>query len=135
MNTKIKNVCCLYRTVAITARDHADMKVQRNECHEFVKAHGWNLLREFWQSQADNDDVALFTDDAILELRAGAEQKQFDILLVHRFKHIGRTAFESPFAACFFDKTGIEVWAVQEGRWDSEEFETILSTWSNEMFN
>lgn len=69
------------------------------------------MFREFWQSQADNDDVALFTDDAILELRAGDEQKQFDILLVHRFKHIGRTAFESPFAACFFDKTGIEVWA------------------------
>lgn len=131
MDTRVKNVCCLYRTAAIAATDRADMEVQRNGCHAFIKAHGWNLFREFWQPQADNDDVALHTDDAILELRAGAEQKRFDILLVHRFDRIGRTAFESPFAACFFDKAGIGVWAVQEGRWDSEGFKTFLSTWSN----
>lgn len=135
MDTKIKNVCCLYRTATTFEANRADMEVQRNGCLAFIKAHGWNLLREFWQPQADNEDVALLTDDAILELRTGAEQKQFDILLVHRFDRIGRTTFESPFAACFFDKAGIEVWAVQEGRWDSEEFKTFLLTWSNEVFD
>lgn len=135
-DTQVKTpltVCCIYRTKATTEEYRIEAETQRTICRNFIREHGWFLLREFWQGEAPNDDVALETDDALLELRAGAEQKAFDIVLVSDLKRLGRTPYESPFAAAFFEKTGVEVWtANNKCRWDVAEFDAILETWTNE---
>lgn len=54
-------------------------------------------------------------DDALLELRTGAEQGGFDILFVSKFACIGRVPLECSFAAAFFERSGVEVWDTATG--------------------
>ena len=85
-------------------------------CNESTeRQHGWHPIREFWES-TDDEMGPEKTEDALLELRACAEQKKFDILLVPRFVCIGRVPEESFYAAAFFERMGIEVWDTIEGR-------------------
>lgn len=72
-------------------------------------------IREFWE-KSDDEMGPEKTDDALLELRAGAEQKKFNILLVSRFACIGRLPEESFYAAAFFERMGVEVLDTIEGR-------------------
>ncbi len=54
-------------------------------------------------------------DDALIELRAGTEQGEFDILLVSEFARIGRVPLECSFAGAFFERSGVEVWDTVNG--------------------
>ena len=126
-----KNVCCLYRTKTFSKVFTPEMEMQRMACHNFVEKQGWLLLREFWQEEAPNDTAALQTDDALLELRAGAIKKRFDVLLVYELDRLGRTPYESPFAAEFFDRRGIEVWTVISGKQDFVEFREWIARVKN----
>lgn len=53
--------------------------------------------------------------DAIQDLKAAAEKKEFDVLLVFMFDRIGRIDDETPFVVEWFIKHSIEVWSVNEG--------------------
>lgn len=53
--------------------------------------------------------------DAIQDLKAAAEKKEFDVLLVFMFDRIGRIDDETSFVVEWFIKHGIEVWSVNEG--------------------
>lgn len=53
--------------------------------------------------------------DAIQDLKAAAEKKEFDVLLAFMFDRIGRIDDETPFVVEWFIKHGIEVWSVNEG--------------------
>lgn len=115
MNSSKKRVCILYRTSSILPAGKSEMNRQRAICSTFVEQHGWHLIREFWES-ADDEMGPEKTEDALVELRAGAEQKKFDVLLVLRFACIGRIPIESFYAAAFLERMGIEVWDTIEGR-------------------
>ena len=60
--------------------------------------------------------------DAIQELKAAAERKEFDILLVFMFDRLGRRQNETPFIVEWFAQQGVEVWSAKEGqqRFESE---------------
>lgn len=47
--------------------------------------------------------------DAIQDLKAAAERKEFDILLVYMFDRLGRKQNETPFVVEWFVSQGIEV--------------------------
>ncbi len=115
MSKHIKRACLLYRTNTTLPRDEPEMNRQRVICLTFAEEHGWHPIREFWE-RADDEMGPEKTEDALLELRAGAEQKKFDILLVSQFARIGRLPEESFYAAAFFERIGVEVWDTIEGR-------------------
>ena len=115
MNNYTKRVCLLYRTDTTLPQDKPAMNRQKDICITFAEQHGWHPIREFWES-TDDEMGPEKTEDALLELRACAEQKKFDILLVPRFVCIGRVPEESFYAAAFFERMGIEVWDTIEGR-------------------
>jgi len=105
----MKRACLLYRTDTTLPQDKPAMKRQRDICIAFAEQHGWHPIREFWES-TDDEMGPEKTEDALLELRTGAEQKKFDILLVPRFACIGRIPEESFYAAAF-----LNVWALKCG--------------------
>lgn len=115
MNNNAKRVCLLYRTDSTLPQDEPEMNRQRAICLAFAKQHGWYLVREFWE-KVDDEMGPEKTDDALLEIRADAEQKKFDVLLVPHFSCIGRVSVERFYAAAFFECMGIEVWDAIEGR-------------------
>lgn len=107
-----KFACLLYRTKTTKHEDQAEMERQRNTCLQFAQEQGWLPIREFWCSEEDGRPM---NEDPLLELRAGAEQAQFQILLVSGFDRIGRVPVECSAAAAFFERHGVEVWTVTDG--------------------
>ena len=114
MSNSKKRVCLLYRTNSILPADKSEMYRQRAACLAFAKQKGWLLIREFWE-KVDDETGPIKENDALVELRAGTEERKFDILLVSEFSHIGRVPLECSFAAAFFEHNGIEVWDTANG--------------------
>ena len=94
-----KYACLLYRTKTTEQKDQAEMERQRGVCLQFAQEQGWLPIREFWCSEEDGRPI---NEDPLLELRAGAEQAQFQILLVSEFDRIGRVPVECSAAAASF---------------------------------
>lgn len=107
-----KYACLLYRTKTTEQKDQAEMERQRGVCLQFAQEQGWLPIREFWCSEEDGHPI---NEDPFLELRAGAEQAQFQILLVSEFDRIGRVPVECSAAAAFFERHGVEVWTAADG--------------------
>ena len=107
-----KYACLLYRTKTTEQKDQAEMERHRGVCLQFAQEQGWLPIREFWCSEEDGHPI---NEDPLLELRAGAEQAQFQILLVSEFDRIGRVPVECSAAAAFFERHGVEVWTAADG--------------------
>lgn len=97
------------------------MERQRDACLQFAEKHDWIPIREFW-GKVDHEDEAINYNDALMELRAGAIAKKYDILLVSEFDRLGRIPQESYFAAAFFERHGVEVWGVSSGHIGAQLF-------------
>ena len=107
-----KFACLLYRTKTTEQENQAEMERQRGACLQFAQEQGWLPIREFWCSEEDGHPI---NEDPLLELRACAEQAQFQILLVSEFDRIGRVPVECSAAAAFFERHGVEVWTAADG--------------------
>lgn len=111
---KNKTVCFLYRTKTLFDTDQPDMERQRNACLQFAEEHGWIPIRESWAKE-DDEDESNNHNEPLIELRAGAETKKFDILLISEFDRLGCIPQESIYATIFFEQHGIEVWEASGG--------------------
>ena len=111
----MKRVYCLYRVSTKGQVDKDDIPMQKTSCREFVERNGWTILKEFQEKGVSGFKVSASNRDAIQDLKAAAEKKEFDVLLVFMFDRIGRIDDETPFVVEWFIKQGIEVWSVNEG--------------------
>lgn len=115
MGDKMKRVYCLYRVSTKGQVDKDDIPMQKTSCREFAERNGWTILKEFQEKVVSGFKVSASDRDAIQDLKAAAEKKEFDVLLVFMFDRIGRIDDETPFVVEWFIKHGIEVWSVNEG--------------------
>lgn len=118
----MKRVWCLYRVSSEKqlykdSKGEADIPMQKRACYNFIENKpNWEIVKEIsargisgWKTETkDRDDLT--------EIKKGAEEKAFDILLVFTFDRIGRREDETPFVVEFLINHGIEVWSVDEGR-------------------
>lgn len=111
----MKRVYCLYRVSTKGQVDKDDIPMQKTSCREFAERNGWTILKEFQEKGVSGFKVSASDRDAIQDLKAAAEKKEFDVLLVFMFDRIGRIDDETPFVVEWFIKHGIEVWSVNEG--------------------
>ena len=95
--------------------------MQRKACHVFAEKMGWSICKEFLEKGVSGFKISANDRDAIQDLRAAAEKKEFDILLVFMFDRLGRIPNETPFVLEWFVKNGIQVWSTKEGQ---QTFET-----------
>jgi len=97
--------------------------MQKTACHEFAERQNeWIITKEFYEKGVSGYKVSAEDRDAIQDIKAAAEQKKFDVLLVFMFDRLGRRQNETPFVVEWFNQQGIEVWSTQEGqqRFESE---------------
>ena len=113
---KMKRAYCLYRVSTKNQVDvqKDDIPMQKIACHEFAKAHGWVIAKEFSEKGVSGFKVSADERDAIQNLKTAALNKEFEILLVFMFDRIGRIDNETPFVVEWFATHGIEVWSVNE---------------------
>ncbi len=114
----MKRVMCLYRVSTKGQVDpQDDIPMQRRECLDFIaKQHDWKFTGELMEKGVSGYKVSAKKRDAIQEIRAKAERKEFDILLVFMFDRLGRREDETPFLVEWFVDHGIEVWSTREGQ-------------------
>lgn len=114
----MKRAYCLYRVSTKNQVDvqKDDIPMQKIACHEFAKAHGWVIAKEFSEKGVSGFKVSADERDAIQSLKTAALNKEFEILLVFMFDRIGRIDNETPFVVEWFASHGIEVWSVNEGQ-------------------
>ncbi|MBR6667615.1 MAG: recombinase family protein, partial [Clostridia bacterium] len=94
-----------------------DIPMQRRECMDFIERQkDWQFTAEFMEKGVSGYKVSVSKRDAIQEIRALAEKKQFDVLLVFMFDRLGRREDETPFLVQWFIEHGIEVWSTREGQ-------------------
>lgn len=118
-----KTVYCLYRVSTKGQVDKDDIPMQRQACREFAeRQNGWVIKKEFLEKGVSGFKVSAENRDAIQELKAAAEKKEFDVLLIFMFDRLGRKQDETPFIVEWFNKKGVEVWSTKEGqqRFESE---------------
>ena len=119
-----KRVFCLYRVSTLgqvdkNAKD--DIPMQKRACEEFCERMGWEIVDSRAEKGVSGFKVSANDRDAIIEIRAAATQKKFDILLVYMFDRLGRKEDETPFIVQWFVDNGIEVWSTQEGQQKIEQ--------------
>ena len=114
----MKRVLCLYRVSTKGQVDEKDdIPRQRRECHDFIdKMEVWEFYDERLEKGVSGFKVATSKRDEIQEIRALAEKKKFDVLLVFMFDRLGRREDETPFLVQWFIEHGIEVWSTREGQ-------------------
>lgn len=111
-----KRVYCLYRVSTKGQVDKDDIPMQKQSCREFAeRQNGWVIKKEFQEQGVSGFKISAKNRDAIQEIKAAAENHEFDILLVFMFDRIGRIDNETPFVVEWFINHGIEVWSVNEG--------------------
>lgn len=111
----MKKVYCLYRVSSKNVVEKNDIPMQRIECEKFAEEKGWYIAQEFVENGVSGFAVSGEKRDAIVNLKAAAKKKEFDVLLVFMFDRLGRKKDETPFIVEWFFKQGIEVWSVLEG--------------------
>ena len=114
----MKRVVTLYRVSTKGQVDKQDdIPMQRRECMDFIERQkDWQFTAEFMEKGVSGYKVSVSKRDAIQEIRALAEKKKFDILLVFMFDRLGRREDETPFLVQWFIEHGIEVWSTREGQ-------------------
>ena len=109
---------CLYRVSTKGQVDpQDDIPMQRRECLDFIrKQPDWKFSGELMEKGISGYKVSVNKRDAIQEMRARAERREFDVLLVFMFDRLGRREDETPFMVQWFIEHGIEVWSTREGQ-------------------
>ena len=92
----MKRVYALYRVSTKRQVDkdkdsnENDIPMQKQACHRFAEQNGWVIVKEFFEKGVSGFKVSADDRDAIQDLKAAAERKEFDILLVFMFDRLGR---------------------------------------------
>ena len=112
----MKRVIALYRVSTLKQVDQDDIPMQKIECRRFAEEKGWKIVKEFSEKGVSGFKTSISERDAIQDIRAEAEKKTFDVLLVFMFDRLGRREDEVPFLVEWFVSHGIEVWSTREGQ-------------------
>lgn len=112
----IKRVNCLYRVSTKGQVDKDDIPMQRQACREYAMQMGWTITHEYYEKGISGFKVSADKRDAIQDLKAAAENHEFEVLLVFMFDRLGRIQNETPFVLEWFAMHGIEVWSTKEGQ-------------------
>ena len=104
-----------YRVSSKGQVDHDDIPMQKIECRKYCIQQGWKLVVEKFEKGVSGSKVSATKRDAIQELKAMAEKKEFEVLVVFMFDRLGRIDEETPFLLQWFVQHGVRMFSTREG--------------------
>ncbi|QDX94591.1 recombinase family protein [Brevibacillus laterosporus] len=117
-----KRVWALYRVSTDRQVTEEDIPMQRKAVHQFMQSKSnWVLEKELSELGVSGYKKSVSERDKIQLIKKGAENKEYDILLVWKDDRLGRNKFEIPFMLEYLKKNGIEVWSVVDGVLNKDE--------------
>jgi DNA invertase Pin-like site-specific DNA recombinase len=120
-NFEIKpRVALLYRASSKKQTDSDnDIPLQRHILKPWAEQQGYTFVREFVEGGVSGFKVSAAKRDAIIEIKAMAERREFDILGSYMSGRLGRIAEETPLIVSFLNARGINVISYTEGEINS----------------
>jgi DNA invertase Pin-like site-specific DNA recombinase len=94
-----------------------DIPLQRNILMPWAEGQGWDFTREFVEGGVLGFKVSAAKRDAIIEIKAMAERREFDILGIYMSDRLGRIAEETPLIVSFLNARNIKVISYGEGEY------------------
>ncbi|MFC8686080.1 recombinase family protein [Brevibacillus porteri] len=126
----MKRVWCLYRVSTDRQVEEEDIPLQRNACKKFIDSkEGWVLEKELSELGVSGYKISVNDRDEIQRVKRGAENGEYDILLVFMADRLGRNKYEIPFMLEYLTQHGVEVWSVKEQRLNEASHENSLITY------
>jgi DNA invertase Pin-like site-specific DNA recombinase len=123
-------------TKQTTGGDEKDIPAQREIVNEFMERNGIIKVKEFVEGGISAFKIKADDRDALNRIKAMADRKEFDILVVYYSDRIGRISEETPLVISYLNKRGILVYSVREGKISTEsqldKLMTYLTFWNNE---
>jgi DNA invertase Pin-like site-specific DNA recombinase len=123
-------VVLLYRASSKQQTDSEnDIPLQRNILKPWAEQKGYEFVREFVEGGISGFKVSASKRDAIIEIKAMAERKEFDVLGIYMSDRLGRIAEETPLIISFLNARGIRVVSYCEGEINSSTHADKLLTY------
>lgn len=130
-------VVLLYRASSKKQTDSEnDIPLQRDLLKPWVEHQGWEFCREFVEGGISGYKVSAAKRDAIQEIKAMAERREFEILAIYMSDRLGRIAEETPLIVAFLNARGIKVISLKEGEiaasTHTDKLLTYIRFWQSE---
>ena len=114
-----------------------DIPAQRDIVNEFIAKTGLIKVRDdFVEGGVSGFKVKMDKRDKVNKIKALADRKEFDVLVVYYSDRIGRTSEESPLVIKYLNDRGIIVISVREGiistKSQTDKLITYITFWNNE---
>ncbi|MCL2555471.1 MAG: recombinase family protein [Firmicutes bacterium] len=105
----------LYRASSKMQTDSEnDIPLQRNILKPWADKQ-WDFVKEFVEGGVSGYKVSAANRDALIEIKAMAERKEFDVLGIYMSDRLGRIADETPLVVSFLNSHGIKIVSYCEG--------------------
>lgn len=125
-----ERVVLLYRASTKKQTDSEnDIPLQRDILKPWAESKGWEFTKEFIEGGVSGYKVSATKRDAIIEIKAMAERKEFDILGIYMSDRLGRIAEETPLIVSFLNSRGIKVISYGEGEITAHTHQDKLMTY------
>lgn len=107
----MKRILALYKANTKSLFCSQDISTQRAACHDETERQGWNIVDEI--EEMGTDELSL-NKDIMARIKKSAEQKEFDILLVHNIECVGVLNLAKIDFIEWLNSKGILVWSVSQ---------------------
>jgi len=119
-----------------TGGDEKDIPAQREIVNDFFDKNGIIKVKEFVEGGVSGFKTKISDRDALNEIKAMADRKEFDILVVYHSDRIGRISDESPLVISYLNGKNVRVYSVREGEIATasqmDKLVNFIRFWSNE---
>ncbi|MDR2046595.1 MAG: recombinase family protein [Clostridiales bacterium] len=116
MTTPKPRAVLLYRASTKKQTDSEnDIPLQRNILKPWAENQGWEFKKELVEGGVSGFKVHAADRDALNEIKAMADRKEFDILGIYMSDRLGRIAAETPLVVEYLNTRGVKVISYTEG--------------------
>ena len=128
--TKKPRIVLLYRASSKKQTDSEnDIPLQRNILTQWAEQKGYEFVKEFVEGGISGFKISASKRDAIIEIKAMAQRKEFDILGIYMSDRLGRIAAETPLIVSYLNEHNIKVISYTEGEIQSHTHADKLMTY------
>ena len=125
-----KRVWTLYRVSTKEQVNHDnDIPMQKTACYRFANnMPNWEITNELYERRVSGWKKSVSQRDELQQIKEGAINKEFDILLVYHSDRLGRNKDEIPVIISFLSKNKVVVYSTEEGELRSiEHVDSLLN--------
>ena len=106
-----------------------DIPLQRSILTPWAERMGYTIVKELVEGGISGFKISAEKRDAVIELKAMADRREFDVLGIYMSDRLGRIADETPLIVSYLNARGIRVLSYTDGEISSKTHDEKLMTY------